>query len=180
MGLNTTARHTGTVLHRILRQLVLEGIDNWNVGDIENRQKFWAIQLQQLGVTAVDTPLALLQRAVTNCLKDDTARWLLNHEHSESQCEYALGYIAVNGEPKTAVVDRCFISETKASEKTQWIIDYKLAEPSTDEPKDTFIQREANQYRGQLGDYAELFKQRNNLPVKTALYFPLISHFEII
>jgi ATP-dependent helicase/nuclease subunit A len=117
----------------------------------------------------------LLKKAITNCLKDETARWLLSHEHSESQCEYALGYIAENGEPKTAVVDRCFISD-----KTQWIIDYKLAEPSTDEPKDTFIQRETNQYRGQLGHYAELFKQRNNLPVKTALYFPLISHFEII
>lgn len=175
LGLNTTARHTGTVLHRILRQLVLEGIDNWKVGDVEHRQQFWAIQLQQLGVTAVDAPLALLKRAITNCLNDEPARWLLSHEHSESQCEYALGYIAANGEPKTAVVDRCFISD-----KTQWIIDYKLAEPSTDEPKDTFIQHETNQYRGQLGHYAELFKQRNNLPVKTALYFPLISHFEII
>lgn len=175
LGLNTTARHTGTVLHRILRQLVLDGIDNWKVGDVEHRQQFWAIQLQQLGVTPVEHPLALLKKAITNCLKDETARWLLSHEHSESQCEYALGYIAENGEPKTAVVDRCFISD-----KTQWIIDYKLAEPSTDEPKDTFIQRETNQYRGQLGHYAELFKQRNNLPVKTALYFPLISHFEII
>lgn len=175
LGLNTTARHTGTVLHRILRQLVLEGIDNWKIGDVEHRQQFWAIQLQQLGITPVEHPLALLKRAISNCLKDETARWLLNHGHSESQCEYALGYIAANGEPKTAVVDRCFISD-----KTQWIIDYKLAEPSTDESKDTFIQRETNQYRGQLGHYAELFKQRNNLPVKTALYFPLISHFEII
>jgi len=178
--LNTTARHTGTVLHRILRQLVLEGIDNWKIGDIEHRRKFWQTQLQQLGVTAVNTPLALLQRAVTNCLEDETARWLLNHEHSESQCEYALGYIAANGEPKTAVIDRYFISEQNASEKTQWIIDYKLAEPSIDEPQDTFIQREISQYRGQLEHYAELFKQKNNLPIKTALYFPLISHFEII
>lgn len=178
--LNTTARHTGTVLHRILRQLVLEGIDNWSIGDIENRQKFWAIQLQQLGITAVDAPLALLQRAVTNCLKDETARWLLSHEHLESQCEYALGYITANSEPKTAIVDRCFISEKSVSEKTQWIIDYKLAEPSTDEPQDAFIQREISLYRGQLEHYAELFKQKNNLPIKTALYFPLISHFEII
>ena len=185
LGLNITARHTGTVLHRILRQLVIEGIDNWKIGDIKHRQQFWEIQLQQLGVTAVNAPLALLERAIINCLKDETARWLLNHEHSESQYEYALGYIAANGEPKTAVVDRCFISETSVSEqnapeKTQWIIDYKLAEPSTDETKAAFIQRETNQYRGQLGHYAELFKHRNNLPVKTALYFPLISHLEII
>ena len=76
---------------------------------------------------------------------------------------------------KLAVVDRCFISEG-----TQWVIDYKAAEPLTGESQESFIQRETTLYREQLEHYAKLFEQMGNYPVKTALYFPLISHLAII
>ena len=173
--LNTVSRHTGTVLHRVLQQIVLEGIDYWTETTISNRQPFWKIQLQQLGVTELEKPLALIQRAVKNCLEDETANWLLSNSHQDGHCEYKIGYIGANGQPKTAVVDRCFISEG-----TQWVIDYKTAEPLTGESQESFIQRETTLYREQLEHYAKLFEQMGNYPVKTALYFPLISHLAII
>tara|TARA_R110001592_G_scaffold260282_1_gene524729 strand:- start:53839 stop:57324 length:3486 start_codon:yes stop_codon:yes gene_type:complete len=174
-ALNTVARHTGTVLHRILRQIVMQGVANWNNKRVIDQLPFWKVQLQHLGLTKFDEPLALLQRAATNCLEDESALWLLNHQHLESQCEYSIGYLSQNGEPKTAVVDRCFVSED-----VQWIIDYKTSEPSEGESQESFVAREINQYRGQLEHYAELFKQMNDRPTKIALYFPLFRHLAII
>jgi len=174
-ALNTISRHTGTVLHRVLRQIVLDGIENWTVNTIQERLPFWKTQLQQLGVTALDAPLSLIQKAVNNCLKDETARWLLNNQHQNSFCEYSIGYIGTNNQPKTAVIDRCFITDD-----TQWIIDYKTAEPTEGESKANFVQREVNLYREQLEHYAKLFEQLGNRPIKTALYFPLICHLAII
>lgn len=173
--LNTVSRHTGTVLHRVLQQMVQEGIENWTETTIINRQPFWKIQLQQLGVSELEEPLTLIQRGIKNCLNDETANWLLSDSHQDSLCEYKIGYIGANGQPKTAVVDRCFISEG-----TQWIIDYKTAEPIAEESLESFIQREITLYREQLEHYAKLFEQMGNYPVKTALYFPLISHLVII
>ena len=172
---NTISRHTGTVLHRVLQQIVLEGIENWTTATITERMPFWKTQLQQLGISALDKPLALIQKAVKNCLEDETAHWLLNNQHQNSYCEYSIGYIGTNNQPKTAIVDRCFISEG-----TQWIIDYKTAEPTEGESQDSFIKREMSLYREQLEHYAKLFEQMGKLPVKTALYFPLISHLAII
>lgn len=174
-ALNSVARHTGTVLHRILRQVAIDGVENWNTKRIIHQLPFWKVQLQSLGVTEPEEPLALLQRAITNCLTDESAQWLLSHQHPESKCEYAIGYLSLNGESKTAVVDRSFVSED-----IQWIIDYKTAEPSGEESQESFLVREINQYRDQLEHYADLFKQMNPRPIKIALYFPLISHLAII
>jgi ATP-dependent exoDNAse (exonuclease V) beta subunit len=108
-------------------------------------------------------------------LSDDKARWLLSNRHEESYCEYSLGYMTDDGQTKTAIIDRCFIAEN-----TQWIIDYKTAEPIAEEPIGDVIQREVNLYRAQLEHYAKLFERLHNHPVKTALYFPLISHLAIL
>lgn len=172
---NTIARNTGTVLHRVLRQIALDGIENWTTDTLNQRLPFWRMQLQQLGLPSTERPLAVITRAVTNCLDDETARWLLSNHHNECQCEYSLGYVTDDGQMKTAIIDRCFIADN-----TQWIVDYKTAEPSEGESKDDFIQREINLYRAQLEHYAKLFRQMHDRPVKTALYFPLVSHLAIL
>lgn len=185
---NLISRHTGTVMHRILRQIVLEGLNQWDINSIESRKLFWEIQLKTLGVTAIDgalnNALGLLQRGISNCLKDETGRWLLSHQHLDSRCEFALGYTALTGEARTVVIDRCFMADN-----THWIIDYKLAEPSDKESLTHFVAREVQQYREQLCHYAELYQQwlmtrqhddKGKPKVKTALYFPLIMHLEIV
>ncbi|TNF04355.1 MAG: DNA helicase UvrD, partial [Gammaproteobacteria bacterium] len=47
---DSTARHTGTVLHRILRQITLEGIEQWSEQTVVERLPFWEVQLRQLGI----------------------------------------------------------------------------------------------------------------------------------
>lgn len=172
---NSTARHTGTVLHRILRQIVVEGVNTWNLDTIDSRKPFWDIQLRQLGVSQTEEALGLMSRAITNCLQSETAQWILSNQYAESQCEFAVGYISQGGKPKTAVLDRTFVVDS-----LRWIIDYKMAEPAEDESQQGFLNHQVQQYRAQLEHYAELFSQMDDTPIKIALYFPLINHLEII
>jgi ATP-dependent helicase/nuclease subunit A len=172
---NTTARHTGTVLHRILRQIVMEGINTWNLDTIDSRKPFWDSQLRQLGVNQTGEALGLMCRAMTRCLQSDIAQWILSNQHTESLCEYTIGYISPDGKPKTAVLDRTFVADG-----LRWIIDYKMAEPSEGESQQGFLDHQVQQYRAQLEHYAALFNQMDNTPIKIALYFPLINQLEIL
>jgi len=172
---DSRARHTGTVLHRILRQIALEGVNHWSVETIEERLPFWDIQLRQLGLSDTSEPLQHLQLAVKNCLADQTAQWILDNTHPHSACEYALGYTDANEQPRTAIVDRTFVSEN-----TRWIIDYKTTQPAENEPLEQFLVRQRDQYREQLNLYAHLFQKREALPIKSALYFPLIHRMDIL
>ena len=170
------ARHTGTILHRTLRQLVLDGIDKWDNKRIQDQRPFWQSQLQQLGVINYDQPLILLERAINGCLKDKKNHWIFESSHQESRHEYAIGYQGLkNGASHTSIIDRCFIMEG-----IQWIIDYKSTEPMKGEPQDIFLQREVAQYKDQLKHYQYLLKKMNNLPTKISLYFPLIQCLETI
>ncbi|WP_438951799.1 UvrD-helicase domain-containing protein [Porticoccus sp.] len=169
------ARHTGTVLHRILRQMVIDGIDQWSTSTIRQRMPFWNIQLRQLGLCDTTSPLAVLERAVENCLSDPTARWILDNRHPDSATELAIDYIAANGEPKTAVIDRSFVDQ-----EIRWIIDYKTASPRTGQTTQQFLAQQVAQYREQLQRYARLFEDPGAIPVQKALYFPLLQTIELI
>ncbi|MEH6466762.1 MAG: 3'-5' exonuclease, partial [Porticoccus sp.] len=172
---NPAARHTGTVLHRILRQIVVEGVSTWNLDTINSRKPFWDIQLRQLGITQTDEALGLISRAVSSCLENETSQWLLNSQHTDSQCEYAIGYITEKGKSKTVVLDRTFVADG-----VRWIIDYKMAEPAKDESQKEFLSHQTQQYKAQLEHYAAICCQVDNRPIKTALYFPLINLLEVI
>tara|TARA_B110000503_G_scaffold131013_1_gene205040 strand:+ start:350 stop:811 length:462 start_codon:yes stop_codon:yes gene_type:complete len=153
----------------------MEGLDTWNLDTIQGRQPFWRIQLRQLGVCQTDEPLVMISRAVSHCLQNDTARWLLSNKHAQSQCEYAIGYTTHNGETKTAVVDRTFVAEG-----VRWIIDYKMTEPTEGDSQEAFLRHQISQYKTQLEHYTTLFSQMDDMPIKTALYFPLMNLLEII
>ena len=173
---NTAARHTGTVLHRTLRQLVVDGISNWDEKRIQDQIPFWQSQLQNLGLTSYDQPLSLLKRAILGCLQNQKNHWIFESTHEESKCEFVVGYKPPgHSKFKTSIIDRCFILDG-----SQWIIDYKSTEPGIKENLDIFLQRETLQYEGQLRHYATLLSKMNGLPVKKGLYFPLIQHLEKI
>ena len=107
---DTSARHTGTVLHRILRQLVLDGINKWNKKRIMDQTPYWQSQLQGLGLTDYDQPLSLLQRSVEACIKDKNNHWIFDSTHENSKCEYRIGHRSLKeGQTKTSIIDRCFI-----------------------------------------------------------------------
>ena len=172
----TSARHTGTVLHRILNQIVIDGIHKWDERKIIDQTPHWQSQLQGLGLTNYDQPLSLLQRSVDACIRDKKNHWIFDSSHKDSKCEYRIGYKSLKGkQSKTSVIDRCFILNG-----TQWIIDYKSSEPSKDQSRDVFLNQEVAEYEKKLRHYEKILHDMNNLPTKTGLYFPLIQHLEIV
>ena len=68
------------------------------------------------------------------------------------------------------MIDRTFVDR----DGTRWIIDYKTG---THEGGDVsgFLDEEQERYRAQLAAYAEAFRALEDRPVRTALYFPLVS-----
>jgi len=181
-----TGRHAGTVMHRTLRQIVAEGLANWDSARIARQQRVWRLQLRQLGVADPNAALATLERALRTMLADSTGRWLLDGEHEASACELALGSYQPTGAdtgPRLSIIDRTFIADG-----CRWIIDYKLAEPAPDASgRQTdlaaFLDGQRRQYGDQLRRYASLFRGAaagTPMPIRSALYFPLLARLEVL
>lgn len=166
------ARHTGTVLHRTLAQIVADGVDHWSSERINQQTPFWRSQLRSLGLNSVQVQASVnrIELALHRMLNDTTGQWILDNRHLKSACELSVW----SGSPTAhnSIVDRTFIDND-----CRWVIDYKSSEPGANQTAQAFFEHEVCQYREQLERYGELFQQEK-LTVKTALYFPLLAHFE--
>ncbi len=168
------ARHTGTVLHRTLKQVVDEGLDRWTGERIRQQRAAWRLQLRALDVDAGEETLDQLQDALVNALEDPTGRWLLDNRH-QGACELALGYIDNSGSPATSVVDRTFIDNG-----TRWIVDYKSSAPAPGQDTESFLASEVALYQEQLAGYRELFRATGETEIRTALYFPRLPRLSVL
>ncbi|MDF1833241.1 MAG: 3'-5' exonuclease, partial [Porticoccaceae bacterium] len=183
-------RKIGTLMHRTLRLLVIEGIEQWTPERIARQQSSWIIQIKQAGIIDKKTALAVLNEALEKCLADRAQHWIFDRNHEQSYCELALNYRDSQGHISSAIVDRCFIIDD-----TRWIVDYKTSLPAAEQSLEDFIQQQCNAYREQLSLYAQTLthlrvdsankagnKQSCKSPVKlkAALYFPLLSHLQVV
>ncbi|MEZ0151143.1 MAG: UvrD-helicase domain-containing protein [Candidatus Reddybacter sp.] len=183
-------RKIGTLLHRTLRLLVIEGVDTWGVERISKQQTSWAIQIKEAGIIDAGQALETLNSALEKCLADRAQHWIFDRLHPQSYCEFALNYVEQNGHIGSAIIDRCFIIDD-----TQWIVDYKTAMPAEGQALDDFLRLQRQTYQPQLTRYAQtlaLLHQgqshensdekplKNTRKLKAALYFPLLSHLEIV
>jgi len=171
-SLSNRARSMGTVLHRTLKQLANEGLEQWSESRIQQLPATWGAQLKELGMLARPDELKSLMEAVNRMLADQRGRWILER-HEQAECEQALGYRYSDREHLgTSVIDRTFVHDG-----TRWIIDYKLSQPVEGESEAQFIQRQTKAYSAQLGHYAKLYGSMEANPVRCALYFPQIPMF---
>ncbi|MFB6260909.1 MAG: hypothetical protein ABEK42_09560, partial [Thiohalorhabdaceae bacterium] len=80
---DATARHVGTLVHRMLRAIAVQGPTAWH-GRVAERRADFAAELAALGVPmphqegAAERVVAVLERT----LADATGRWLLDPEHA--------------------------------------------------------------------------------------------------
>ncbi|MCS5587047.1 MAG: UvrD-helicase domain-containing protein [Porticoccaceae bacterium] len=171
-SLDFRARHQGTVLHRTLKQIAVEGIEHW---PRERRLQLplgWAATLKQLGILASAEELDLLSQSLESMLADPTGKWILGSQ-TDAQCEYALAY----RDKKTAAIATSVIDRTFIADGIRWIIDYKFSRPAEGESQQDFMARQSDLYRSKLGHYAALYKQLGTDPVRCALYFPQTATF---
>ena len=89
--------------------------------------------------------------------------------------EYRLSTAGEGGEQGALaehVIDRTFVEDSQ-----RWIIDYKSSVPESGESLDAFEQRQSELYGGQLARYRAALQAKEDLPVRTALYFPALPHW---
>ncbi|MFZ5594171.1 MAG: UvrD-helicase domain-containing protein [Pseudomonadota bacterium] len=167
-----TARHVGTVVHRVLRQIAMQGPDFWGAARIAARRSAYLIHLEQLGVGTADLEQAVQQveAALVRTLQDQRGRWLLDNTHHDSRCEYALTGL-MGDKPVNIIIDRTFVDR----DGTRWIIDYKTSRHEGGD-LDAFLNNEQLRYRNQLENYAALIgKLEQDRPIRLGLYFPLLG-----
>ena len=166
-----TARHVGTVVHRLLQHIGTVGVDHVKSGDLRRFVQIGRKMLARLGVPEGRIKVALeeIDAALQVALEDERSRWILSGLHEKADCELAL-----SGKRGSSidhmVIDRTFVDE----HGTRWIIDYKTG-AHTGGGVDEFLDREQERYRQQLERYAVIMSKMEERPIRLGLYFPLLG-----
>ena len=170
---SNTARHVGTVVHRQLERIALEGIANWPASRVATMQRPLRLALSNLGVetSALEDATQKALRALRNTLNDTTGQWILA-PHAEARCEWPLTLL--DDDARHYVIDRSFVDE----DGVRWIIDYKTGDHQ-DSDTDAFLDEELVRYRPQLDTYARIVREIDARPIRLALYFPLFADWRV-
>ncbi len=161
-----TMKQTGILVHEILRQISLEGLDLWTPEKVMQSLSSWKKQLHRyaLSPTAIETSLLQIKMAIENILLDPKGRWILQ-KHHQAKSEYQL-VTHQDNKFKQYAIDRTFID---VSNNVRWIIDYKISHAIHNELNSEILMP----YWSQLSRYAFAFSLREDLPIRVGLYFPL-------
>jgi ATP-dependent helicase/nuclease subunit A len=173
------ARAFGTVVHAVLEDLAkLGGIDA--AGDVVAgwRPRALAI-LRSSGLPRAEAEQLSgeVVRTLEAVLRDPTGRWILG---ARAGAKNEISWSTWAGEVvQTLRGDRIFhagATPGSAEETHLWIVDYKTARHGAS-GIDAFLAGEKEKYARQLESYAEVMRkvQGNDLPLRMALYFPLLT-----
>jgi ATP-dependent helicase/nuclease subunit A len=168
------ARLTGNLVHRLLQLIGEQGLEKWSAGGDVSRHSNWCRQILSSEGIQKDKADAIINRAtqaIENCLASDRGRWILEN-HEEAHCEYAITAVLGQQRPIRMVLDRTFIADG-----TRWIIDYKTSSHSGGD-LEGFLENEAGRYQDQLQRYRDAMALTESLPIRTALYYPLLDRFQ--
>lgn len=167
---SSTARHVGTLVHRMLRVIGQQGLEQWSAARVAAQRGMYATALRRLGVPAaeLDEAVARLETALQQVLADPRAGWILSSRHRQAHCEYPLSGV-LEGKLVNVIIDRTFVTD----DGTRWIIDYKVGVHEGSDVE-AFLDTERERYRKQLERYAALMAKLDDRPIRLGLYFPLL------
>lgn len=165
-----TARHVGTVVHRMLQNMGLQG-GHWSAARLASLRPVCRAALARRGVArqALEEAADRVVAALNRCLEDPRGRWILDPGQREARCEYSLTGV-LGGQLVHVIMDRTFID----ADGVRWIVDYKTGAHEGG-GVEAFLDREQERYRDQLERYARLMALREDRPIRLGLYFPLLA-----
>jgi ATP-dependent exoDNAse (exonuclease V) beta subunit len=167
------ARLIGNLVHRLLQLIGEQGVEQWKSSGGINKRKSWCrAQLASEGVQQ-DKANAIVERAasaINTCLASEQGLWILD-THQDAGCELALTAV-LDKRPTNIVLDRTFVENG-----VRWIIDYKTSSHSGGN-LEGFLDNEASRYEEQMQRYRQALALTETLPIKTALYFPLLDRLK--
>ncbi len=163
----STARHVGTVIHRLLQR----------AGDIGDYAETKAAglyvrgQLRGLGVprSELEAAAAQVEAALARALASERGRWLMSTAHHDVRAEWRLSH-QVDALREHVVIDRSFID----ARGTRWIVDFKTGQHAGS-GLETYLESEVERYRPQLERYARIVASLEVRSVRLGLYFPLLD-----
>jgi len=166
------AAPVGTALHAALQCVGEIGVEDWSE---ENHLK--TLQLMSRMLIAEGLSGVMLKAASKRCadglqrvLSSERGKWILSRYHQQAHCEWALS-MEHDHHVSHHIIDRSFIDH----DGQRWIIDYKTASHEGGH-LDDFLSEEKKRHAPQLRRYASvLHKLEPEMPVKTALYFPMLD-----
>lgn len=165
---NQTLAPIGSIIHRYLQQMSIQGLNKWTKEKIQLLRPQWTIELLQLRVAEkeIEHCLASIETALIHCLQDNRAHWIFSQEHGEQRSEWPLTVI-IDNQPKHIIIDRSFVDQN-----IRWIIDYKTAAAPHDSVEH-FLDQQQVLYETQLNRYAQAVQALDSRPIRIGLYFPL-------
>ena len=172
-----TLRHSGTVVHQMMRRIAEDGLESWSAARVESMRPAFVAALSALGVPKAAAPDAAdrVCEALVSALAEERGRWVLGGGSAgEAACELPVCGV-LDGETVSVRIDRTFVD----AGGTRWIIDYKTSSHEG-AGLDVFLDNERERYRGQLERYRRLFAQWEPRPVRAGLYFPLLREWREI
>lgn len=167
------AMHVGTVVHAFLQAIGEEGASAWTDERLEARRPLARRMLLALGVARheLDAASNRVMNALHRTLDDARGRWILDGSHADAASELALT-VRDGQRFRTLIIDRSFID----ADGVRWVIDFKTSQHQGAD-LERFIHEEVERYREQLRGYRAAMTVMSGGPVRTALYFPLLSIF---
>lgn len=164
------ARHAGSLVHQWFQRFVDTG-ERPSIATLDETDALTRVWAESMGVAdaELDDVCKRVRDALSGVLNDLRGNWLLD---GQGFAELPLTGVA-DGLAQSIVIDRIRIDGD-----THWIVDYKT---STHEGGDLqqFLRQEAERYGPQLARYAEIYRAWSGAGnIRTALYFPLLQHFE--
>jgi ATP-dependent helicase/nuclease subunit A len=166
-----TARQVGSVVHRYLQRFGEEGVTGWDPARIRGLRPAMERMLAYRGVAEElrESAVERVVAALLAVLADDRGRWFFAEDHREGRSEYALT-ARKEGKLVNVVIDRTFVD----AEGIRWIVDFKTSVHEGG-GREQFLDREQERYRAQLEGYAEIFRRKEERPIRLGLYFPLLG-----
>ncbi|MCC6708643.1 MAG: UvrD-helicase domain-containing protein [Gammaproteobacteria bacterium] len=164
----TTAKHIGTVAHRLLQDLAGGGgARAWTPA----LRGFARGQLRALGVTGDELEGASeeVARAVEATLNSARGRWLFAADQAEVETELCLAVVE-QGDTARVIIDRTFVD----ADGRRWIVDFKTGSHRGGAPE-AYLDSELTRYRPQLERYARIMASLDARPIMLGLYFPLLD-----
>tara|TARA_B100000686_G_scaffold341164_1_gene418124 strand:+ start:4083 stop:7562 length:3480 start_codon:yes stop_codon:yes gene_type:complete len=167
-----TARHIGSVVHRWLKHIAEDEIDQWDKNRIEKLHNIFKHNLITCGMSGnndeIELAITQIKSALIHTVNDTRGQWLLSTQ-KDAQNELYMTTV-INRDSVGLIIDRTFISE----DGIRWIVDYKTSSHvGTD--IEFFLDREQERYRNQLNRYALMIGRIETRPIKLGLYFPLLK-----
>ena len=165
------ARRIGTLAHRLLQQIAVDGVERWTAERVEAQRAVIARELIALGFTSSEADGALgdVLASIRLTLDDPRGRWLFDAAHTDARSEFALTEWR-DGAFVHHVLDRSFVD----AEGTRWIVDFKLSRHEG-AGRETFLDNERERYRAQLEAYAKVMRKLEARRIRLGLYFPLLG-----